>query len=87
MDRPAWSEMIAALHSNGVRMIVVEKLDRLARDLMVQETAIGRRRKPGFTLVSVQEPDLMAPDPERVLLRQLIGAVAQYDKSVFIEGF
>jgi DNA invertase Pin-like site-specific DNA recombinase len=84
MDRPAWSEMIAALHSNGVKTIIVEKLDRLARDLMVQEAAIADLRKHGFTLVSVQEPDLMASDPTRVLMRQLMGAVAQYDKSQIV---
>jgi len=84
MDRPAWAEMIAALHSNGVRTIIVEKLDRLARDLMVQEAAIADLRKHGFTLVSVQEPDLMASDPTRVLMRQLMGAVAQYDKSQIV---
>jgi DNA invertase Pin-like site-specific DNA recombinase len=76
--------MIAALHSNGVRTIIVEKLDRLARDLMVQEAAIADLRKHGFTLVSVQEPDLMANDPTRVLMRQLMAAVAQYDKSQIV---
>jgi DNA invertase Pin-like site-specific DNA recombinase len=84
MDRPAWAEMMAALHSNGVRTIIVEKLDRLARDLMVQEAAIADLRKYGFELVSVQEPDLMANDPTRVLMRQLMGAVAQYDKSQIV---
>src|ERR1035437_6663117 len=36
MDRPAWAAMMTALHSNGVRTVIIEKLDRLARDLMVQ---------------------------------------------------
>src|ERR1700685_837323 len=62
MNRPAWSELMAMLHSNGIRTIIIEKLDRLARDLMVQETAIADLRKNGFTLVSVSEPDLMASD-------------------------
>lgn len=84
MDRPAWAEMMAVLHSNGVRTIVVEKLDRMARDLMVQEAAIADIRKHGFTLISVAEPDLMANDPTRVLMRQLMGAVAQYDKSQIV---
>lgn len=84
MDRPAWAEMMAALHSNGVRTIIVEKLDRVARDLMVQEAAIADLRKYGFMLVSVAEPDLMANDPTRVLMRQLMGAVAQYDKSQIV---
>ena len=59
-DRPAWSELMTALHSNGVRVVIVEKLDRLARDLMVQETIVADLRKYGFELVSVAEPDLMA---------------------------
>ena len=84
MDRPAWAEMMEALRSNGVRTIIVEKLDRLARDLMVQEAAIADLRKQGFELVSVQEPDLMANDPTRVLVRQVMGAVAQYEKSQLV---
>src|SRR5665213_1292595 len=84
MNRPAWQELMTALHSNGVRTIVIERLDRLARDLMVQETAIADLRKNGFTIISVSEPDLMASDPTRVLMRQLMGAVAQYDKSQIV---
>lgn len=84
MDRPAWSEMMATLHSNGVRTILIERLDRLARDLMVQEAAIADLRKHNFKLVSVAEPDLMENDPTRVLMRQLMGAVAQYDKSQIV---
>jgi hypothetical protein len=51
---------------------------------MVQETAIADLRKNGFTLISVAEPDLMASDPTRVLMRQLMGAVPQYDKSQIV---
>jgi DNA invertase Pin-like site-specific DNA recombinase len=84
MDRPAWAAMITALLGNGVRTIVIEKLDRLARDLMVQEATIADLQKSGFTLISVAEPDLMASDPTRILMRQLMGAVAQYDKSQIV---
>jgi DNA invertase Pin-like site-specific DNA recombinase len=83
-NRPAWSELMTALHSNGVRMVLIEKLDRLARDLMVQETIIADLRKHGFELVSVAEPDLMANDPTRILVRQMMGAVAQYEKSQIV---
>ena len=41
MDRQAWRELMTALHANGVRTILIEKLDRLARDLMVQETNLS----------------------------------------------
>src|SRR5215813_3827757 len=45
VDRPAWSELMTVLHSNGVRTIIIERLDRLARDLMVQETIIADLQK------------------------------------------
>ncbi len=83
-DRPAWSAVMTALHAVGVKTIIIEKLDRLARDLMVQEATIGDLQKHGFTLISVAEPDLMATDPTRILMRQLMGAVAQYDKSQIV---
>jgi DNA invertase Pin-like site-specific DNA recombinase len=83
-DRPAWSDLMTALHGNGVRTVIIEKLDSLARDLMVQEATIADLQKHGFTLISVAEPDLMATDPTRILMRQLMGAVAQYDKSQIV---
>lgn len=83
-DRPAWSELMTALHADGVKTIIIEKLDRLARDLMIQETVVADLQKHGFTLISVAEPDLMATDPTRILMRQLMGAVAQYDMSQIV---
>ena len=83
-ERPAWSELMTALHSNGVKTIVIERLDRLARDLMVQEATVADIQKHGFALISVAEPDLMKNDPTRILMRQLLGAVAQYDKSQIV---
>lgn len=84
MDRPAWAEMMTALHGNGVKIIVIESLNRLARELMVQEATIAELRKHGFILVSVQEPDLMSSDPARIAFRQMMGVFAQYDKSQIV---
>lgn len=84
MNRPAWSEMMGALHSNGVKTIVIERLDRLARDLIVQESAIADLQEHGFTLISVAEPDLMASDPSRVIMRQIMGSIAEYDKNMIV---
>jgi DNA invertase Pin-like site-specific DNA recombinase len=83
-DRPAFVEMMTALHSNGTRIVLVEKLDRLARDLMVQETIIADMRKNAFELVSVMEPDLCQDDPSRKLMRQIFGAIAEYEKTMIV---
>ena len=83
-NRPALLELMTALHSNGVKLVLVEKLDRLARDLMIQETIIGDLRKNGFDLVSVSEPDLLKDDPSRKLMRQIFGAIAEYEKTMIV---
>lgn len=83
-DRPALSELFAALEENGIKTVIVEKLDRLARDLMVQETIISDMQKHGYTLLSTAEPDLCSQDPTRVLMRQIFGAIAQYDKAMVV---
>ena len=83
-NRPALLDLMTALHSNGVKLVMVEKLDRLARDLMVQETIIGDLRKNGFDLVSVSEPDLLQDDPSRKLMRQIFGAISEYEKTMIV---
>jgi len=83
-NRPALQEMMLALLSNGVRTVLIEKLDRLARDLMIQEAVVGDMRKRGFELISVAEPDLCSDDPSRKLVRQIFGAIAEYDRCMIV---
>jgi DNA invertase Pin-like site-specific DNA recombinase len=83
-NRPALQELLLSLHSNGVRVVLIEKLDRLARKLTVQESIIADFQKNGFEIMSVAEPDLCSDDPSRVLLRQFMGAIAEYDKKMVV---
>jgi DNA invertase Pin-like site-specific DNA recombinase len=83
-NRPSLMAMLDALMESGINLVLIEKLDRLARDLMVQETIIGDLRKRGFELVSVMEPDLLQNDPTRILMRQIFGAIAQYEKAMIV---
>ena len=64
--------------------MLVERLDRLARDLIIPETIISDLRKGGFTLISVAEPDLCSDDPSRKLVRQVFGAIAEYERSMIV---
>ena len=80
-NRPAWSEMVEKL--NGVRTILVEKVERLARDLGVQEWILRDLKKRGVALLSATEENLDA-DPTRVLFRQMMGAIAQYDRAMTV---
>jgi DNA invertase Pin-like site-specific DNA recombinase len=80
-NRPAWSEMVFQL--NGVRTIIIERLDRLARELFIQEYILRDLKQRGVRLVSAMEPDLDS-DPGRVLFRQMMGAIAQYDRTMVV---
>jgi DNA invertase Pin-like site-specific DNA recombinase len=82
--RPALSALIEALHGDGVKTVIVERVDRLARDLMVQESIIADLKRNGYEVVSVAEPDLCSDDPSRVLMRQVLGAFSQYEKAMIV---
>jgi DNA invertase Pin-like site-specific DNA recombinase len=83
-NRPALGALLRALHGDGIRLVLVERLDRLARDLIIQETIMADMRKYGFEIVSVSEPDLCSNDPSRKLMRQIFGAIAEYEKTVIV---
>ena len=83
-DRPAFAEMMAAMLSDGTRAVLLERLDRAARDLMVQESIISDFKRKGLEVISVNEPDLCSDDPSRVLMRQMMGAFFQYEKSSLV---
>ena len=82
-ERPALRELLEQL--NGTRTVIVERLDRLARDLIIQEGIISKFRAAGVELISTAEPDLCSEDPTRVFIRQVLGAVAQLDRSLIVK--
>jgi DNA invertase Pin-like site-specific DNA recombinase len=83
-SRPAFIAMMEALHGDGVKLVLVESLGRLARDLMVQESILHDLKRNGFHLVSVAEPDLCNDDPSRKLMRQIMGAFHEYEKQMIV---
>lgn len=84
-NRPALQALMTALHANGTKLVLIEKLDRLARDLMIQESIIADMQRSEFEIVSVAEPDLCSSDPTRVLLRQMMGAFSEYERKMIVQ--
>jgi site-specific DNA recombinase len=82
--RPAWQEMMQALVSNGTHTVVIEKLDRLARDVRVQENLFASLSRLGFELISASEPDLGSTDIYRVAMRQMLGVFAELDRKSIV---
>jgi DNA invertase Pin-like site-specific DNA recombinase len=87
-DRPGLSDLIEHVASNGVRMVLVERADRLARDLIVGELILSEFRKLGVNVIAADGgTDLTADsdeDPTKTLIRQVLGAVAQFEKTVIV---
>ena len=84
-ERPGFQAMLSRIAGNGVRTIVVESPDRFARDLTVQLAGHDHLRKLGVTLIPATAPDFFTEDtPTAVLVRQVLGAIAQFDKATTI---
>lgn len=81
-NRPALRELLEELMADGVKVVIVEKLDRLARDLIVQETIIQDFQRRGFRIISATEQEVTSNDPTRVLIRQILGAFFEYDRKM-----
>ena len=69
--------------------IVVERLDRLARDLMISEFLLAECRKRKIPVYAADQNDRRdmawdGGDPTRVLLRQILGALAQWEESALV---
>src|SRR5260221_7653465 len=83
--RPGFAAMLERIEGNGVRTIIVETANRFARDLMVQETGYRRLHADGINLIAADKPDQFVDDtPTAVLVRQILGAVAQFDKAMTV---
>lgn len=80
--REGFAAMVERIAGNGVRLVLVERSDRLARDLIVSETLLATLRNLGMRVVEAcSGVDLTdTSDPSRILIRQVLGAVAEYNK-------
>lgn len=89
IDRPAFQDMISDLLKNGVRTVIVERLDRLAREYRIQETLLIYLASKGITLiVATTEEDVtsaISQDPMKRALIQIQGVFAELEKNLQIK--
>ncbi len=79
--------LLDALKDNRADGLVVYRLDRLARDLVLQEQLIAELRRMGKTLFSTSAGEAQylkddPRDPSRKLIRQVLGAVSEYERAM-----
>lgn len=87
-DRPGLAQLLDRIESNGVRTVLVENSSRLARDLLVSEVILGQLRALGCTVIDCDSGtnlvDDQDDDPTRRLIRQVLGAVSEFDRRVTV---
>lgn len=86
-DRPGLSLALERAVELEASMLVVEKADRLARDLIEGELILREFRRVGVKVIEAEGgTDLTDGDanPTAKLIRQVIGAVAEFEKSALV---
>jgi DNA invertase Pin-like site-specific DNA recombinase len=85
-DRDGFRELLGRIAGNCVRVVLVERADRLARDLLVQETLLRALIRLGVRVVEASSGVELTDesDPSRILIRQVLGAVAEHDKACLV---
>ncbi len=86
-NRPGLAALLDRVESNGVKIVLVENATRLARDLMVGEVILQQLTNAGCNVIAADSgTDLSADsdDPTRRLIRQVLGAVAEFDRRVTV---
>ena len=80
-DRKGLADLFDFIENNEVEEVIIYKLDRLARDVGLQEYLIRQMKKYGVKLVSVNDKDI-DDDQQRKLFIVMLGAIADYERSL-----
>ena len=80
--RPGFSAMLQAIEGNGFRTVVCEDASRFARSVIAQELGVLVLIKRGVTVLTASGENLTATDdPARVMMRQVAGSFAEYERT------
>lgn len=84
-SRPGFVQLLQYCEANDVHTIYVENASRFARDLLVQLAGHETLKRLGIALVPVDAPTTFTdPSPTAVMVQQILGAVAQFEKAVLV---
>ncbi|MFA6244465.1 MAG: recombinase family protein, partial [Candidatus Hydrogenedentales bacterium] len=88
-DRPVYAQMLHDVLAAGGTTIIVESLDRFARDLSVQLQLTAHLASRGLTLISANTgqnvTEAMKADPMMRAMVQIQGVFAELDKSLLVQ--
>jgi DNA invertase Pin-like site-specific DNA recombinase len=80
--RPGFAAMLERIENNGVRVVLVEDASRFARSVIAQELGVLAMQARGVAVLTASGDNLTeTDDPAKVMMRQIAGAFAQYEKA------
>lgn len=89
LDREGLTDLFVAIKTNGIRTVLVENSERLARRLITNEVIIQEFRTLEVKVISCESgADLTIDedtDPERTLIRQMLAVVAQWERAKLVQ--
>lgn len=88
-ERPAFQEMVTDILSNGVNTVIVERLDRLAREYTIQEQLLIYLASKGITLLNASTGENITKainsDPMKKAIIQIQGVFSELEKSLLVK--
>ncbi|MGR0482384.1 MAG: recombinase family protein [Candidatus Electronema sp. V4] len=88
-EREVFQQMISAILRNGVRTIIVEGLDRLAREYRIQEQLLIYLAAKGIALYDARTgenvTEAIAADPMKKALIQMQGIFSELEKNLLVK--
>lgn len=86
-ERPELATALSWIEDKKAGGLVAPNLDRLARELVVQEAALAQAWKYGGHVFMADQGEIMRDDPEdpmRTAMRQMMGVFAQLDRGMTV---
>jgi DNA invertase Pin-like site-specific DNA recombinase len=84
-DRAGLSALLEVVTAAQINTVLVEKADRLARDLVESELLLRTFREQGIRVIEADGGNDLTSggdaSPTAVLIRQVLGAISQFDKA------
>ena len=87
-DRPAFKEMIAEILKDSIKVVIVESLDRLAREYRIQEQLLIYLASNEIDLINANTEENVTEaikgDPMKKAMVQIQGIFSELDKSLLV---
>ncbi|MFF4354943.1 recombinase family protein [Streptomyces sp. NPDC001530] len=86
-ERPQLGAALSWIEDKKVHGLVAPNLDRLARELVVQEAALAQTWKHGGRAFMADQGEILPDDPEdpmRTAMRQMMGVFARLDRGMTV---